>query len=489
MGLRLVSDGCFDKAAGIQMHQVMGQLIGLQGEDQREILRTALIRSFATSDPLKFTAKKIALGLSSLHELGIKFDSLPVPDLDPSHYSIRYSDGEERFFERFDFEREWNNAGYGRIGFGVDPFSLTAFARIHGAYESLAEVVHLPTGERVSDYLGILRWNDQVALWCLRPVGPVDGFDWIHVESFVSDFEIEKWGGAPTVSELPAGFDSGFLMRIDCDEHILSGRPLAELYWRHQVPFSLAVKTGQKLGAEEIQFFQEIRQHGGSVLPHSHTHKSDWGFPSGELATEWGDCVNALSAAGIPRSELDFVVSPFHQNSRGAVRELAQRGVKAFLSGIICNDPEYLCARPGVVPFQRDEIITLSHQCMLHGDCYRRNGSSIEVEKSAFRLALKTKKFFGYLDHPFSAYSYGWLSEEERLNVHQDFLNYLLSHSNQWRPNLVEALAFYRKRSALRIVKTGPSAFECRLEGVELEQIPSSEKLVLRFAGKDQVFQ
>ena len=439
----------------------MHQVIGLYNDEQKEIIRCALLRSFGTENPLNFAAKRLMFGAKSLEEGIGSFSRHAAQDLDPAQYSIRFKSGEHRFFERYDFEKEWNNSGYGRIGFGPGAFDVSDFIQIKTSdYESLAEIVHLPTGDVVSDYLGLIRSSDQLSLWCLRPVGPADGFDWKFVEEFVSQREVSEFGGSPTLSGLPYGFSSGFMMRIDCDEAILSGRRLAQLYWDRGLVFSIAVKTNQKIGFEEQAFFAEILQKGGSVLPHSHTHLQDWGYPSGNLETELNECVKCLAAGGIPQEDLSFVVSPFHQNSRKAVEGIAARGAEGFIGGIICNDPEYLCARPGVVPFQKDQIITLSQQCMLHGDCYRKNGRTLEIEKAAFVEAASARQFFGYLDHPFSSYSYGWDNEEERLQVHTEFLNFLLGFENQWRPNLGQAMRFFQKRSQVRIQKFGPAQFE-----------------------------
>ena len=109
------------------------------------------------------------------------------------------------------------------------------------------------------------------------------------------------------------------------------------------------------------------------------------------------------------------------------------------MGGIIKNDPEYLQARAGLVS-TGEPIITHSQQCMLHGDCYHETG--LEIYKQSFTNHLNTNTFFGFLDHPFSDYWYGWDSEEERLKAHGDFLDFTKSHDNIWYANLIDAMNF-----------------------------------------------
>jgi hypothetical protein len=96
-------------------------------------------------------------------------------------------------------------------------------------------------------------------------------------------------------------------------------------------------------------------------------------------------------------------------------------------------------------------IMTHSQQCMLHGDCYHNAGNSIDIYKESFSNHLKSRTFFGFLDHPFSDYQYGWLSEKERCDVHQEFLTFIKSHKNIWHANLIEAMNFLWVKSYTKV--------------------------------------
>ena len=49
-------------------------------------------------------------------------------------------------------------------------------------------------------------------------------------------------------------------------------------------------------------------------------------------------------------------------------------GYQGFVGGIIKNDPYVLLARAGKTPYS-DKIITMSNQCMLHGDIMKKKKS------------------------------------------------------------------------------------------------------------------
>ena len=50
----------------------------------------------------------------------------------------------------------------------------------------------------------------------------------------------------------------------------------------------------------------------------------------------------------------------------------------------------------------------------------------ISVYKKSAENCIKSGAIFGYLDHPFSErYQYGWATENERINVHRDWIEYL----------------------------------------------------------------
>ena len=52
---------------------------------------------------------------------------------------------------------------------------------------------------------------------------------------------------------------------------------------------------------------------------------------------------------------------------------------------------------------------------------------------------------------PFSDYQYGWLTEKERRDVHQEFLTFIKSHKNIWHANLIEAMNFLWVKSYTKV--------------------------------------
>ena len=335
-----------------------------------------------------------------------------------------------RAFERYDFTNEWNNLGYGRIESGASsPWSLA---------------------DAGSNEFAIL-WDEpqRSILWVNRPTGTIDGFDWRMIEDFISDYRSNDLVTLPVLSEIPAGYQSAVTMRIDCDEHIASGRPLFELYRKHGVPFSMAIKTQQNIDQDAIQTMKDILAAGGAIVTHSHTHAPNWGG-SREAARWEADKSLEILQKALPEEKITYAVSPFHQNPLYAVEGIHDAGIEAFVGGIIHNDPEFLMARSGEVPLT-DGVVSHSEHCMLHGDCYHDTGNSIQVYVDAFENAVKTETFFGYLDHPFSAYQYGWHTEEERLAVHQEYLSRILREKNLWFANLKETLDFLCDRSRTQI--------------------------------------
>lgn len=360
----------------------------------------------------------------------------------------------KRAFVRYDFSQEWNNQGYGRITTLLGtPFSCCLVYTLPEPWQVLAEVINIRTGEKISDYAAIKTDANGVNLWFNRQVGPIDGHDWSIVENFLSRYQVDKWGGSPVVNEVPYGYEGAITMRIDCDEAVASGRRLFELYKKYEMPFSMAIKTKQPLREAEKDLMRDVISCGGSVVGHSHTHAPNWGGDAASAQWEVEESHRVLRSLGIEGINYDYVVSPFHQNSREAVEGLRNAGVKAFVSGIICNDPEFLMARAGQVPLV-DGILSHSQQCMFHGDTYHQDGNTIDGYKLAWQQALETKTFFGYLDHPFSNYWYGWASEEERLSVHEEFLVHLGTYSNIWRASLVDALRFIEMKSTVKVEQT-----------------------------------
>ena len=380
----------------------------------------------------------------------------------------------ERLFERYDFEKEWNNLGYGKIE--------TTTGSLFGLVD--------PTDPL---YCALFETDAESILWFNRPVGPIDGFDWRIVEDFISDYRHESLPTLPVLSEIPAGYRAAATFRIDCDEAIESGRPLFELYRKHDFPFTLAIKTEQDFTPGATALIEEVIDCGGSILIHSHTHAPEWGEPSTRPGPpSRGDAFfEASTSLSILRERLagrvnSYAVSPFHQNPRVALPKLLRAGIDGFIGGIICNDPEYLMARGGAVPFCQG-MVSHSEQCMFHGDCIHPKGESLEVYFDALESAIRTETFFGYLDHPFSNYHYGWKSEEARLDAHERFLNRLDKVPGLLKANSRETLDFMwdRAHALIRVESGGATVtagvnprsrfqFKLRWKSKQIQAIPDS---------------
>lgn len=372
-------------------------------------------------------------------------------------------------FLRYDFQYEWNNQGYGRIIVGGNnPYASPNCYLLPENIQILAYIIDKHSGEKISAYAAIIETSDKSILWFNRNVGPIDGYDWIVVENFLS----QGTQAIPVISEIPFGYKGAITMRIDCDEAIASGRQLFELYREKKMPFSMAIKTQQNISAKDIQLIENVINSGGSVVGHSHTHAPNWGGSTESAQWEVLKSSEILKSLNIPGINYDYVVSPFHQNPYLSVKGLAAAGIKGFVGGIICNDPDYLMARSGTVPGV-DGMISHSQQCMLHGETYHQAHHNINGYKLAFEQALKTNTFFGFLDHPFSDYWYGWSSEDERLSVHNEYLNYLGSFNNIWRANLVNALRFLELKSTVCIKETNGNFILTLPDNERFQGLPS----------------
>ena len=333
----------------------------------------------------------------------------------------------------YDFTNEWNNLGYGPV-LNSGPFSINL--KLRSKIKCLANLVD-STGLEIP-FVHIFKTIDREILWINREAGLADGNDWSLVENFFSeDF--------PRLLEVPYGFKCAVTMRIDCDEDIKSGRKLFELYKTLDVPFSMAIKTCLPRIEADLELIRDVLNSRGSVVSHSHTHKPYWG---GSYETALNDAKRARKEIEVLGGNTDYVVSPFHQNPKYAVEAIREAGHIGFVAGIIHNDPEYLCGRSGAVPFV-EKIFTHSQQCMLHGDCYHSTG--LDIYKKSFLNHYESGTFFGFLDQPFSNYKYGWNCEEERLNAHEDFLNYLMSFEKVWFASLVDTLDFLYDRYNTKI--------------------------------------
>jgi len=351
---------------------------------------------------------------------------------------------------RFDFTNEWNNLGYGTIKTDGSIWAISHQASLQEK-NSLANIQI--NNQYISAYVGIWNKEKSCILWFNRSVGPVDSYDWRLVEEFISNYQSEELPCWPVISEIPYGFDAAVTMRLDCDEDVESARGLFEAYKEIQVPFSLALHAKVLENTTHHQLAIEVNQSGGAILSHTLTHAPNWGGSREAAENEGRESAKIIGE--IIGHQPKYAVSPFHHTPRYARDGLADAGYQGCVGGIISSDPDYLMARAGKPPFANSDFIGHSQQCMLHGDCVVRGEDPFIVFKKAFNLAKLSKTFFGFLDHPFSdRYQYGWLGEEQRINCHKEFIQFMKNTSEKiFFSNENVALDFFRLKSKIQILK------------------------------------
>ncbi len=355
---------------------------------------------------------------------------------------------------RYDFTDEWNNLGFGAITANGSIWSLSQTLNLHESHELAALMIE---NRKITAYAGV--WSKDsyvkgVALWFNRAVGPIDSQEWRIVERFLSGTGYPECACQPVVHEIPDGYDAAVTMRLDCDEDVESSRTLWELYKAMEVPFSLALHSKVLEDPKHHVLPREVLRDGGAILSHTATHAPNWGG-SYEAAYKEG----SLSADVIANTigyRVRYAVSPFHQTPTYARSALADAGYDGCIGGIIRNDYDFLMARSGVPPYGVKGFIGHSQQCMFHGDCMLTGEDPLVIYKKAFELAKASHTFFGYLDHPFSErYQYGWSSEEQRSEMHKNFLEYIKKQGKILFVNENEAMDFLHDRASIRIEQAG----------------------------------
>ena len=331
---------------------------------------------------------------------------------------------------RYDFAEEWNNLGYGHVRTDGSVWSLACKAKlISSSSAKLASVCH--GDEELTVFATLSAHDESEIMWVNRPVGFVDSHEFRLFETFITNYKSETLPCLPLIREIPYGYDAMISMRLDCDEDIATSRHLFELYKSLNVPFSLALRTGQPIKEEDVILINEVIDNGGAILSHSVNHKCNWENSFDEVKREAENSRDDILCWTDKIHNIEYAVSPFHQNPDYAVQALDASGYKGFIGGIICNDPQYLISSGGKVSAVL-EIISHSQQCMLHGDCMLNDvNDSLAVYKECAKYTINSGAAFGYLDHPFSErYQYGWLSEEQRVSVHNDLIKFLKSFGN-----------------------------------------------------------
>ena len=374
----------------------------------------------------------------------------------------------------FDFTDEWNNLGYGEI-------------RLDGSIWSLSQQVKVPLKALIADikvggcvisaYCGLWEQKSSSLLWFNRSVGPVDSQEWRLVEVFLSNHRHEDLLCWPVVSEIPYGFDAAVTMRLDCDEDIESARGLWKSYQKMNIPFSLALHSSVLEDTHQHALAKEVLADGGAILSHSATHAPNWG---GNYDAAFKDAkISAEKIKEITGHSVRYAVSPFHQTPHYARLALSDAGYAGCIGGIIHNDPDFLMARAGLPPGSAPDFIGHSQQVMMHGDCMLAKGEPLMIYKQAFNIAKNGRAFFGYLDHPFSPrYQYGWTSEEQRITMHQKFIDYMKRSGNVLFSNEEDAMDFLSAKSNISI-KLMSSRFEIKPSYVHKSKWP----LAIEYAG------
>jgi hypothetical protein len=356
-----------------------------------------------------------------------------------------------RPFVRFDFTDEWNNLGFGRITTDGDLWSVQPGIFANEGTAEIAKIIS-PDQPELGSYITLKDTENRSVLWCNRPAGTVDSTEWTVIELFLSDWRCEELPCLPSLLQAPFGYSAVCTMRLDCDEDIGSATNVFELYRELGIPFSLAVKTSLEMKDVDRNLIKSVIQSGGSILSHTHTHPFNWGATEEDVSREWLTSKNILETEFPEVKPLEYAVSPFHTNPTYAVQRLEKDGVKGLVTGIIHNDPEYMIGRAGYLPFTENKMISVSQQCMLHGDTYKLQNCTVDSYLQAFELLYAANGIFGYLDHPFSVrYQYGWDTHEQRLTAHRQFLAGIRKYPNVLFMNQNQCLDFVRKLSDAEI--------------------------------------
>lgn len=342
---------------------------------------------------------------------------------------------------RFDYADEWNNLGFGRIPEdGI--FALSQQILETNNYD----IASLLDGDTtIGSYSILVDEDDRSILWIGRSLGSIDGPDWIITEEFISNYRAEDLPCAPIISEIPFGYDGAVTMRLDCDEDIQSAEPLIDLYHSNGVPISLAITTQLLSDSRHQQTIELLFESGGGILSHSHTHAPFWG---GSYNTAFKEAVQSRELLfSILQKNINHAVAPFHHAPTYALSALSDAGYTACVGGVMNVNPEFILGRSGFIS-NSHSLIGMTQQCMLHGHTISTNSNLAETYISSFDLSLKSNRFHGYLDHPFSErYQYDWISEQQRLSVHDALIKHMKSHNNILYLNENDALDFLISRS------------------------------------------
>lgn len=351
----------------------------------------------------------------------------------------------ERSFQRYDFVDEWNNQGYRFIDneFSTkitNPYSIPKSNEIAYVHDSL---------NRICSYAGIFDFKYSSVIWFNRRIGPLDSFECILLENFISSYRHEdNLYCVPSHIEIPYGFDSLISVRFDCDEEISSLKYIFDFYNNQKIPISLAIHDNSYNSVRDDLLIKQVLDNNGALLSHSISHPHNWGGDYNSALHEGLNSKKNIEERFNVR--VDYAVSPFHETPEYAVKALKNSGYKGCIGGS-CVKNDAINSFRSIKNY--DDFILSSHSSMLHGDCLLNKKDKIENYKKAFDYKFMTHGLFGYLDHPFSErYSYGWISEKERISYHKQLIDYIkLKAQKPLFLNLNDALNFIDEKTNIDI--------------------------------------
>ena len=322
----------------------------------------------------------------------------------------------DRPLKRFDYEDEWNNLGFDFI----NREEIANYSFNCDNYLSLASLLF--DEQKIGDFSGIFDFKESSLLWVGSETSYFRSNEWSIVEKYFSNYKENIYPCHPYISQIPYDYQSMVTMRLDCDESIINSEPLRKLYSSFNIPFSLAITTKLLSQTNESDYLKDVSYQGVDILSHSDSHAEHWGGSLDNACRELS--ISKLKLEKLLNKTISYAVSPFHHTPDYIFEALSKSGYKGCVGGTVKYYQNNICARG--ITINPTDVTFHCQQVMLHGDCMLEDDDPLRVYKQSFTKALHSESIFGYLDHPFSSrYQYGWQSEEQRLEKHSEFINYI----------------------------------------------------------------